>query len=55
MKGAETESEYFASQPKMNSYLQYDLLITPKLHSYGDNDKWVLLNGTKGFYIKKKK
>jgi hypothetical protein len=55
VKGAETESEYFASQPKMNSYLQYDLLITPKLHSYGDNDKWVLLNGTKGFYIKKKK
>lgn len=39
---------------KMNNFLDYDLLITPKMFQNGNNDKWSLINNTTNFYIKKK-
>lgn len=53
IKGGETEKEYFDRQPKMNTYLEYDMMITPELYRYGDNDKWEILKGTNAFYVKK--
>lgn len=53
VKGGETEDEYFARQPKMNTYKGYDMLITPALYKYGEHDKWKVLNGTISFYVKK--
>lgn len=45
--------DFYKTQPKMNDYLYYDLLITPELFEQGDNDKWALINGTTNFYIQK--
>ncbi len=39
-----TLEEKYMSQPKMNSLLEYDLLITPELYRYGENDKWTLVD-----------
>lgn len=45
--------DFYTTQPKMNDYLEYDLLITPELYKQGYNDKWTLINETTNFYIKK--
>ena len=45
--------DFYKTQPKMNNYLDYDILITPELVEQGENDKWILIDGTKDFYIQK--
>jgi len=47
--------DFYKTQPKMNDYLDYDLLITPELFRVGNNDKWTLINNTTNFYILKDK
>jgi hypothetical protein len=39
--------------PKMNDLLEYDLLITPLLNRQGNNDKWILMEHTTDFWIKR--
>lgn len=50
-----TSTEWYATQPKMNEMLQYDLLIAPQffLFSKGANDKWELVEGTANFWKQK--
>jgi hypothetical protein len=43
----------YKSLPKMNSFKDYDLLITPYLYNLGDNDKWKKMDGAPEFFIKK--
>ena len=45
--------DYYKTQPNMNDYLDYDLLIAPELFWSDENDKWTLINGTTNFYIQK--
>jgi len=46
--------EWYQSLPKMNDLLEYDLLITPELAKYGNNNKWTLLPGCEaGVYVQK--
>jgi hypothetical protein len=52
-EGKTSREDFFKAQPKMNDYLDYDLLITPELFKYGFNDKWTLISGTTNFYIQK--
>jgi hypothetical protein len=47
--------DFYKTQPKMNDYLDYDLLITPELFREGHNDKWTLIKNTTNFYIQKDK
>jgi len=53
--GKVTLEEYYLKQPKMNELTNYDLLITPELFSQGNNDKWILLDKTTNFWIKRDK
>lgn len=46
-------TDYYKFGEKMNDLLEYDLLIVPELVGYGSNDKWVLIDGTSNFYVKK--
>ena len=50
--GKMTLEEYYKKQPKMNELTNYELLITPELFKYGNNDKWVLIDNTTNFWIK---
>lgn len=53
-EGQKSVRDYYKDQQKMNDLLEYDLLITPGLAKYGNNDKWKLIDGTTNFYIKSK-
>lgn len=50
-----TSTEWYATQPKMNEMLQYDLLIAPQLFlfSKGANDKWEVVEGTSNIWQRK--
>ena len=54
-EGKKTLKEWYSKQPKMNKLTQYDLLITPELfkRTTGNNDKWILMNNTTNFWIKR--
>ena len=46
--------DFLLTQPRMNSLLQYDLMITPEIVNWGESDQWVLIDGCEeGVYIKK--
>jgi hypothetical protein len=51
-EGQKSVHDFYMGQYKMNDLLEYDLLITPGLSRYGNNDKWELINGTTNFYVK---
>ena len=53
-EGQKSVRDYYRDQQKMNDLLEYDLLITPGLAKYGNNDKWNLIDATTNFYIKSK-
>ena len=45
--------DWKSSLPHMNNLTQYDLLITPLLNRQGDNDKWILMDNTSDFWLKR--
>lgn len=51
--GKEIYYDFYKSCPKMNDLLDYDFMITPELWSWGNNDKWIRIDGT-DFFVKKK-
>lgn len=53
-EGRKPHEEIYMSQPKMNDLLDYDLLITPELNKFGNNNRWVNMDGTINFWVKSK-
>lgn len=47
-------NDWKSALPRMNSLMNYDLLITPLLYTLGDNSKWSKMETTSDFWIKTK-